>query len=336
MRQGHDATAWCYVSGWVSVLETQLLGEEIYRTLLEGNAPGTVWGVLSKTGYRPYFDGPEALHHFEQGVQRFSLEQRAAIQALCPEPNPVAFFDFDRRYRAARARWTGMQGEEDPETAPPHSVDAFLRAFPEIGYPAFVDEYVPVFAAALGGERGRGRLTQGISRTAFSNLLDSLYLSLLLAWGHQWSEDLIQEYVERYVRFKLVEVVLRSVRRGMDVGQLDRYLFLGPLRTDEVARLLEREEYPDVLELVEVLLPSGFSLQAGEVDSSLEAFQRAAERFLLGTIWPARYVVFGPEKIFGYLCGLRNQEANLQFCLSAALYGLDPGRIAERLRPTYV
>ena len=328
MHPRHDATAWCYVSGWVSVLETQLLGEEVYRSLLEARNPETAWGVLSKTGYRAHFGGPEDLRDFEQALQRFSVEQRVALRALCPDPGLVAFFDFDRQYRAERARWTGSR-EEGAEAASLLPVEGFLQAFPEIGRPPFVEEYEAAFAAALGGARS-------LPKGAFSALLDSLYLSLLLSWGRQWSGTLIQEYVERYVQVKVVEMVLRSVHRRMDVRQLDQVLFLGPLRTDAVAAFLGGEEISDSLNLVETLLPSGFPLSAAEVTSSLEAFQRAAERFLLEAIEPARYVVFGPERAFGYLCGLRNQEINVRFCLSAVLYSLDSRSIGERLRPIYV
>lgn len=328
MPQGRDAAAWCYVSGWVSVLETQLWGEDAYRALLDTKTAGTAWGVLSKTGYRPYFEGPEDLRHFEQGVHRFSTEQRSAIRALCPEQDLLAFFEFDQRYRTERARWIDSEGEEDREAG----VGAFLRAFPEV---LFGRDDVAPFTAALEGENRRGRFAQVTSSAERSNLLDALYLSLLLTWGRQWPGTLIQEYVERYVRLRLTEVVLRSAPRGMDMEQLDRYLLVGPLRTDVAAALLEGEEYPDVPRLVETLLPSGFAMSAG-VDASLGAFQRAAERFLLETVWPARYVVFGPERVFGYLCGLRNQEVNMRLCLSGVLYSLDLRLVEQRLRPTYV
>jgi len=332
MGRGHDATAWCYVSGWVSVLETQLLGKDTYRTLLDSGDPETAWGVLSKTGYRSYFDGPKDLRHFEQAVRRFSKEQQAALRALCPERDLMAFFEFDQRYRTERARWMGPEGKEDREAGPSFTVEAFLRAFPEI---LFSEDDIASFRAALDGENRRGRSTYGMSSTERSTFLDALYLSLLLTWARQWPGTLIQEYVECYVGLKVAMVVLRGVEHRRDMGHLDRYLFLGPLRTALVAELLEREEYPDVSTLVETLLPDGLSMP-GEVDSSLEAFQGAAERFLLETVWPARYVVFGPEKVFGYLCGLQNQEVNMRLCLSAVLYRLDPRRIAEQLRPTYV
>ena len=327
MRQRHDLSAWCYVSGWVSVLETQLLGEDVYTALLESGAPETAWGVLSKTGYRSHLGRLEDLRHFEQWVQEFSREQRTAIGALCPQRDLVAFFEFDRRYRMERARWTSSEEKEDHETDVPRTVEAFLRIYSEMGYPLFVEDYQAILEGRDLWETGRSG--------GLSNFLDSLYLSLLLTWGRRWPGTLIHDYVERYVWFKVAEVALRSVRRGVDVAQLDRYLFLGPLRTDPVAAMLEGEEYPDVLQLVEVLLPSGFAMPA-EVNSSLEAFQRGAERFLLEIVWPARYVVFGPEKVFGYLCGLRNQEANMRFCLSTVLYSLDPRLTGERLRPIYV
>ena len=51
---------------------------------------------------------------------------------------------------------------------------------------------------------------------------------------------------------------------------------------------------------------------------------------------PARYVTFGPERVFGYLSGLTTEVFNLRLTLGGVLNKLGKDALRERLRKTYV
>ena len=66
------------------------------------------------------------------------------------------------------------------------------------------------------------------------------------------------------------------------------------------------------------------------------AFATASDSWLMECAREAKYVVFGPERVFGYLVGLEAELHNLGLCASGRAMGILPELLRRRLRACYV
>ncbi len=65
-------------------------------------------------------------------------------------------------------------------------------------------------------------------------------------------------------------------------------------------------------------------------------YEKAVEDTLMERLGPARFFVFGPERVFGYLKGLEVETLNLRLAIGGRLQGIPTEDINRRLRKGYV
>ncbi len=64
-------------------------------------------------------------------------------------------------------------------------------------------------------------------------------------------------------------------------------------------------------------------------------YEVATDNYLLDVILPVKRVPFGPERVFGYLCGLTAEVFNLKLLLGGKVHRIENNLLRERLRKTY-
>jgi len=68
----------------------------------------------------------------------------------------------------------------------------------------------------------------------------------------------------------------------------------------------------------------------------LTAFARLSENLILDRVRPAKSVAFGPDRVFGYLCGLRTEAYNLRLALAGKVNKISTQLLRARVRRQYV
>jgi len=64
-------------------------------------------------------------------------------------------------------------------------------------------------------------------------------------------------------------------------------------------------------------------------------YEVATDNYLLDMLRPVKYIPFGPERVFGYLCGLTTEVFNLKLLLGGKVHRVENNLLRERLRKTY-
>jgi vacuolar-type H+-ATPase subunit C/Vma6 len=65
-------------------------------------------------------------------------------------------------------------------------------------------------------------------------------------------------------------------------------------------------------------------------------YEKLVDNYLLDLIRPVKFVPFGTERVFGYLCGFTTEVFNLKLLLGGKVRGIENTLLRERLRRTYV
>jgi len=188
----------------------------------------------------------------------------------------------------------------------------------------------PLFRAVV--ERSR----EAAAPKTFDAAYDSACLSVLCEAAGETGSGFITEYWRRFDTAKGVEWLWRAralgfdeeVRRWVVEGRQDRELFAALLRAEE-------EDWPRLLELgMEGLEVAGVASarRAGRI----RAFVRAADEWLMGFARRAKYVPFGPERVFGCLVGLEAEAHNVGVAVAGRANEIDPARLRLELRACYV
>ena len=64
-------------------------------------------------------------------------------------------------------------------------------------------------------------------------------------------------------------------------------------------------------------------------------YEVATDNYLLDMLRPVKYIPFGPERVFGYFCGLTTEVFNLKLLLGGKVHRVENNLLRERLRKTY-
>ena len=69
---------------------------------------------------------------------------------------------------------------------------------------------------------------------------------------------------------------------------------------------------------------------------SLTAFEKSVDDALTASLGGISLKAFGPEVVFGYLCGVENAVASARMIMNGKLFGIGPESLRERMRSSYV
>jgi len=131
--------------------------------------------------------------------------------------------------------------------------------------------------------------------------------------------------------------VWRAKIGDYDVARLRRLFLRGQLADPLLLELadLTLDAWPDRLRPT-FLGPIVDDVFAQSGTGQVTRFARRADDLLLERVKAAKSVPFGPERIFGYLCGLRTEVQNLRIILAGKVNRINARLLQERLREQYV
>lgn len=326
-----DRANWCYPSGVVAVLETFLLDQRSLADLAA--APGDALGrALRSPAYAmltmPDTDDPvaaaaaleSALVGFTRSFARRCPDRRVADPLL---------IDYDLCDLAMRlkADHCGVQHHPVP-----------LSTLPE----SLADAIAAGHAAGAGSGRSLARAADAVAARANATaallpphvvdlVIDGTYLALLPDLTRPLSSPLLDDWARERQRFAAVEAVLRARILGIDPADLHAHLMsefapdpivaaLADADPDDAPRLLADPPWGEFVD--------GLDFAAGA--AAVHALSARFDSALALVLEPARYVPFGPERVFAYLWQLFSENRRLR----AALAAHPPERVGHALQGT--
>lgn len=312
-----DGTEWCYPSGIVAVLEASLLTPRAVAELAEG--AGELLGTARRSpvyaDVSPSSDDPlRAAAGLESALVGFV--RRFVRQ--CPDERVADVFliEYDLRdlSNLLKSRHCGI--ERRPVE---------LSRLAEDGADEFLAS-VPPFARVAEAVAKAGKDEQ-LHPSTIDLMIDGAFIEMLPRLTESLGSAVVDRWARARDKFAAVLAVIRARMSGVDPADIHSHL-LGRLATGAELTPLADAEPADVGKVVAGLLPAeladGFDASAGA--AAAQALAGRLDNELERILETARYVAFGPERVFRYLWQVFRENRNLR----AALGGL-AGRIEHKL-----
>jgi hypothetical protein len=325
--QGRDPHAWCFLSGRICALENNLLRRDFFEHLLPLEEPKEILACLKESPLREYFLTPEDVLDFEEILQHrfFSLLQE--VKWLSPEPGVWELLQtrYDqinlKNYLKERlfglrrptpfpspygdetwaTLWEGGEVLLDAEFGIRSAELQNTPSSPQSYSPSGAPVLLPYMLWQMGIKRLKAHLEEISKNPSLLDLiLDGSYLSCVPRLAETTASPFIVNYYLEYQRLVGILFLWRASTKGL-LGYVPEQIGRG-----------------------EVTPPH------------LPGYEKTAEDTLMERLEVARFFVFGPERVFGYLKGLETETLNLRLAIGGRLQGLPPEQIITRLRKGYV
>lgn len=325
-----DLHQWCFVSGRVSALEATLLSGEFFQKFLHLERREDMLSCIRDSSLRDFFHTTDDIADFEDIINRRYLAQVQEIRSFSPSPAVCDFFqtpyDFMNLKNFLKENIYGLP----PTKRFPSPIgDNVWRDLWDDKRPPLPE----VFEEAVSTLKARTKENEAEAREPglVDSVLDGHLLYYLPALVAGVKSRLIQEYVKDYLRLQGI-LMLQRAPTGREATVLwflrgekffERFL-LGPPRHWKEALL---EIVPE--RVVERII-------TGDRKDIWSRYEKHTSDYLMEKLEPARYAVFGPQRVFGYLSGLTSELFNLRLLIGGKINKLNPQVIKNTLRRTYI
>ena len=173
-------------------------------------------------------------------------------------------------------------------------------------------------------------------------IFDGAYLRYVEGYCKKIEVAIIKRYLETYQLVKGLEVILRAVALKLNMNLLNQYFMEGFDKGHVFHKLAKNTVWASEQTVRDVLIEThckatlqGLLLSNLSRNISFQ-YEVATDNYLLDMLRPVKYIPFGPERVFGYLCGLTTEVFNLKLLLGGKVHRVENDLLRERLRKTYV
>lgn len=318
---------WCFISGKVSVLENHLLRKDFFHRLLATDKPEDLLICLRESPLREHFNTIQDLYSFEDIINLYYFHRLWELRQLAPSPEVCDLFQL--RFDLINLKNFLKEKIAGISRSAPFPSPLGEKTFEELwlGSDISVHRVYKEAVATL-----RAYIKEAVEDISLVDLvLDGAYLSSLGGIAEEISSFLIKDYLLEYQRLRGILILGRALR----LARRDIVRFLPREEILECLAPLPLEEWkkPLLEALPERVVENIF---AGARKDLFTRYEKHTEDYLMDRLEPARYVTFGPERVFGYLSGLTTEAFNLRLALGGVLNRLGKDALGERLRKTYV
>lgn len=319
-----DPTAWCFVSGKIAALESELLPRSFFEAVLKSTNASEARSALGKSMYRSLFPDDAAVSGSSAVIDARSAEIRAEIFKLCP-PHPLEnYFSLPARFRSFRTLFNRMAKQTNVHA------DDFDALFPVFAVEA-------EFASAMLEHRQmlfRKSPPQTASPVERSLYLDSAACTLMSIVAACAPEPLARRYMADRAVLTAWSGIFRARWNGVPADMIRAWFVMGQ-NQEFAASVLASENDP------KAAISSRLSNEAASALESVDAarikadIDSAASDALRDTVLTCRLTPFGAERALSYLVAIEAELINLELCLSSVANGIDRRITASRLRREY-
>lgn len=333
MADKYSDKDYLFLTAMLRARQAAMLTEEQMEQMIASGSFSAAAGVLSEIGW-PDMSGMDS-----QGVNTALAARRDGLlnelARLTPQSETVNIFRIRYDYHNAKSLIKGEAvGAEIGHllsAAGRVSAEELTKAFQKDDYRAVPDK--------LGAAMREAKAV--LARTANPQLADFILDRACYAEMTATAAALGNDYATGYIRRQIDVANLRTAVRCARVGRGGDFMenALIPDGTVSPERILAAGAGAEGI--VSVFTDSAFKKAAalgGEVlkGGRLTAFELECDNVLARYVRDAKMHGFGPEAVIGYLGAEENNITAARMILTGLIAGMDPERLKERLRETYV
>ncbi len=337
---------WCYVSGLVNVLECKLLNTIFFDRLLSSNVLGDMLINLNNTTLKTYFTHVKHLYEFETLLDDYYYTRLYEIRSLTPDSTVCDFFLIKndilnlKNFVKLKACGTGVD-KYSRETIDKNKYDDTWND-EAVSLPEVIKETVSL------SKKSMTAVKKEELPFVIDLIIDGAYLKYIENIHKTIKVEIIKRYMMAYQFIKGFEVLRRAMALKLDINLLNKYFLMGFDQCHMLRKLFTDTVRTSEKTFREIIVEThcNASLQENEMlvrmissnTSKNISFQYEVEtdNYLLDMIRPVKYTPFGPERVFGYLCGLTTEVFNLKLVLGGKVHKIGNNLLKERLRKAYV
>jgi hypothetical protein len=172
-------------------------------------------------------------------------------------------------------------------------------------------------------------------------IFDGAYLRYIEDYCKKIEVEIIKRYLKTYQLVKGLKVIRRAISLRFEMNLLNQYFLEGFEHNHLFRKLVINKAWASEKSLNEILIDTHCDTYQSILTNNLFPkisfrYEVATDNYLLDILRPAKYTPFGPERIFGYLCGLTTEVFNLKLVLGGKMHRIENNLLRERLRKTYV
>ena len=352
---------WCYISGRVNILECSLLSSNFFERLLSTDDFKDVLANMNNSPLKAYFARVKHLYEFEALLDEYYYNRLDEIRSLSPETAVCDFFllrndvhnlkkfikskilgaSVDKLFRGTVSRDEWGDVWQDKSTALPEIFRESVSFVKKVVLQHNHNQITPrISPASQGGEEV---MVKEESLPFIIDLIfDGAYLRYVEDYCKKIEVEIIKRYLETYQLMKGLEVIRRAISLRLDMNLLSQYFMEGFDKGHVFHKLAKNTVWASEQTVRDVLIEThckatlqGLLLSNLSRNISFQ-YEVATDNYLLDMLRPVKYIPFGPERVFGYLCGLTTEVFNLKLLLGGKVHRVENDLLRERLRKTYV
>jgi len=323
--QATPSTAWSYVSGKVSVLETMLLGRSFFENLVKCKTLSDARSMMAKTPYRQYFSTDESILHYSSSLDTAFDEIMGAIYKDSPQHIMRTYFEASGKYIDFRKFFIRLcqRGASASELE-----NAFDMLASEGGERVALAHHVALLKSR--------EAPQNADPVARSLYLDSIVCTLKLQIASDTPEESVKTILRDMAVLECWTALLRSRWNGTSADIIQKWFIVPDAYVEFVKSTASLAESNPALALNNIV--SGESIEglrsAGleSLRQNIDALVREAVR---NTVLAIRMAPFGPGKVLAFYVAMRIESENLRLALSSVVSGIESRIVVERFRREY-
>jgi hypothetical protein len=316
---------WGYVSGRLSVLETQLLPRSFFEGMIRSRNFSDARSALAKTTYRTVFVTDEQVRDYSEALDSAEKTLQKDILDVSPPHVLASFFEMPRRYLVFRSLFLRAAARGASVSDLEATFESLTADLSEL---AALESHI----AAM---RSR-EAPQSADAVARSLYLDSAVCALQLALADSAPEEKVRRLLHDIAVLKSWSAVLRSRWNGTPADVIRRWFMVKEAYGEMVRVTAALAESNPAGGLAGCLSDGALRvLRALEADTIRRNVDAAAGETIRDQALELRMVTYGPERVLAYFAAIAVEQENLRLVLSSIVNGVEPRIVLERLRREY-
>ncbi len=358
---------WYYISGRVNILEGHLLNGVFFDKLLSCNSLHDILVALNTSPLKAYFTQVKHLYEFEKLLNDYYFHHIREIQSYSPDTIIYDFFliksdicnlkknvkavlsgkGIDKNTGRMVVKDNGEDGGEEQTTSLPEIFNASLSFIKhtvlqltqkrDTSPGIMQNEESPKFPIENGRQKGFN------IPYIVDLILDGAYLRYIEDICKKIKSEIIRKYLTMYYVSKGFAIIQRAIALKHDMNLLQQYFLAGFDNNHIFRKLIINKEgisgntlFAGAYGNTTLPDPNFIQTLVSNVFPKISfQYEVAADNYLIELIRPVKYIPFGQERIFGYLCGLTTEVFNLKLIIGGKINSIENTFLKERLRKTY-
>jgi len=328
---------YAYAVGRVRAMETRLLDRSKIDRMVEAKSAEEALKVLGESEYAEYLAELGSVHEFEKMLDYELRRVYLELRKISPEPELISLFTRKFDYHNLKVIFKAHKlGEKRDELLVQEVGNIPLTELAR----AVSDEDFRNLPPQM--RQAAEKLSEHFRMEADPQLVDLLLDRAMYAEITEMIVELDSSFLKDYFIYLVDLLNIKTYLRVKRINRPKEFLEQALLPFGEV-NMMKLVQLAEPLEvLVDRLMFSRYAtvieegVQAYQKTDTLTRYEKLADDFLIKYAKQAKYLVFGPEPIIGYILAKENELKLIRIIMVGKINKLPTEEIKERLRDVYV